>query len=199
MKGIFNIYTSDIPRMPRWGIFFYLFVTCLPFMGCENDIDVINNITSVKELPNLAATDIEIKYTDSAKLLVKLEAPEIEQYTSVDEPYIEFPRGIHVMFYDSLTRVESEISSRYAIYYQEKDLWEARQNVVARNLQTGEQLNTELLYWDEKKGTVYSDKFTRITNDEGVFYGEHGFEADQTLSHWKLIGSKGTVNIEDEE
>ena len=181
------------------GIFFYIFVSYLLFASCENDIDVINNITSVKELPNLAATDIEIRYTDSAKLQVKMEAPEIEQYTSVDEPYIEFPKGIHVKFFDSLARVESEISSRYAIYYQENDLWEARQNVVAKNVQTGEQLNTELLYWDEKKGTVYSDKFTRITNDEGVFYGEHGFEADQTLSRWKLIGSKGTVNIEDEE
>lgn len=46
---------------------------------------------------------------------------------------------------------------------------------------------------------IYSKVFTKITNVDGVYYGEEGFESDQDFDNYKLIGSSGTVNVEDEE
>jgi hypothetical protein len=54
-----------------------------------------------------------------------------------------------------------------------------------------------LLYWDEKKKTIYSNKFARIITKDGVLVGKNGFEADESLTKWKLINTEGTVNVKD--
>ena len=96
-------------------------------------------------------------------------------------------------------KLESTITAKYAIYYQEKKLWEARNNVVAKNLKKNEQLYTDQMYWDENTQKIYSHDFTKFVNNDGTFYGEEGFKADQNLDKWELIGSKGTVNVRSED
>ena len=53
------------------------------------------------------------------------------------------------------------------------------------------------MFWDQKEKRIYSDKFTRITNADGVFIGENGFEAEEDLSKWRLNGYSGKVNVTD--
>ena len=62
----------------------------------------------------------------------------------------------------------------------------------------GEQLNTEELYWDEKKETIYSEVFVKITTDEEIIMGE-GFEADQNFTNYTLSKVTGQITIEDDE
>ncbi len=168
-------------------------------ISCENDIEKINELTSELKLPDQTGYNVEVTYSDSGKFIGKLYTPELNKYEEEKEPYIEFPQGIKVIFYDDNEKFESYIRSDYAIYYEKKELWEIRKDVVARNVVKGEQLNTEQLYWDQNLGTIYSDKFSKIVNEDGTFYGENGFEAKEDLSKWKLKGSKGTVNVSDEQ
>ena len=177
------------------GLLFLLFI----IGGCENDIERINTVTQDKDFPTLSGMDVEFLYSDSGRVQIKVVTPEYHRYTLKEEPYLEFPRGIHAYFYDKDLNIESEIQARYAKYYEDKKLWEARRDVIAINHEKNEQLNTEELFWDEQKGFIYSEKFSRISTADGVFYGEGGFEADQNFSRWKLKGTKGTVNINDEE
>jgi len=178
---------------------FFIFITSISFISCENSIETINTITKNTSFPSLSRTNTEILYTDSAKLKIKLYAPRLERFTNTSEPYIEFPQGIKVNFYDDSTHVESEITAQYARYDEKKKLWTARNDVVARNLKKGEQLNTEELFWDENNKIIYSEKFTRIMTSTGIFYGDNGFDSDQSFTHWKLKGIKGSVNVKDEE
>lgn len=175
------------------GVFFLLF-------SCENDIEKIKSLTDPSELPNVYAKKVEIIYTDSSDLQMILEAPSIKQFSKeVDRrPYIEFPDGIHVKFYDDSMKIESEITANYAIYYQDDKLWEAKGNVVAHNIEKG-RLNTEVLFWDENKELIYSNSFSRIETEDGTFYGQDGFEANQRFTKWRLKGSSGTVKIKEEE
>ena len=168
-------------------------------LSCENDIERINELTSKLDLPEQTGYNVEITYSDSGKFIGKLFTPELNKYSEVKDPYIEFPKGIKVIFYDDYEKFESYIRSNYAIYHEKKELGEIRNDVVARNVIKGEQLNTEQLFWDQKLGTIYSDKFSKIVNEDGTFYGENGFEAKENLSKWKLKGSKGTVNVNDEQ
>jgi LPS export ABC transporter protein LptC len=126
-------------------------------------------------------------------------APEVYKYVRSEDPYYEFPKGMRVIFYDSLERQESFIEAKYAIFYERKELWEARNQVVAESPGKGEKLETEQMFWDQKAKRIFSDKFTRITNSDGVFFGEAGFEARDDLSKWKLKGSSGTVNVREED
>jgi LPS export ABC transporter protein LptC len=166
--------------------------------ACENDIEKIKTITSSQRLPELTGQNYEIIHSDSGKVKLRLLAPEIVRYTDVEKPYIEFPQGLTAYFYDDSLRVESVIEAKHAIYYEEEGLWEAKNNVEARNLLNGNQLNTEHLFWDQQKKLIYSHTYSRIVNEDGTFYGEDGFEANQDLTKWKLKGSKGTVKVRNE-
>ncbi|MBN1596756.1 MAG: LPS export ABC transporter periplasmic protein LptC [Bacteroidales bacterium] len=169
--------------------------------GCSNDIERINELTAGLDIPNQSGKNIEVQYSDSARLQLIFKAPVMERYLDRGEegPYYEFPEGIEVYFYDNNEELESTIKAGYAKYLEEKNLWKASDSVVARNVKTLEQLNTEELFWNEKDKRVYSHVFTKITNNDGVFYGQDGFESDQDLNNYVLKGSSGTVDVEDEE
>jgi LPS export ABC transporter protein LptC len=173
------------------GVFFLL-------LSCENDIEKIKTLTDPTDFPDVSAQNVEIIYTDSSQLQMILESPSIRRFSNVERPYMEFPEGMFVRFYDDSLQVESEIRSNYAIYYNEEKFWEARGDVVANNLKKGEKLNTEELFWDENEGIIYSNSFSRIETEDGTFYGQEGFESNQRFSKWRLKGSRGTVNVKEE-
>ncbi len=168
--------------------------------GCHNDMEVINALTEDENYPLQTGKNIEVQYTDSARLQLIFKAPKMKKFLTDEEEgaYYVFEDGIEVFFYDNNERLESIFKSGYANYYEKPSIWKASDSVVARNVQTNEQLSTEELYWDQKNKRVYSHVFTKITNEDGVFYGEKGFESDQDLENYKLIGSSGSVEVEDE-
>jgi LPS export ABC transporter protein LptC len=167
--------------------------------SCENDLEVIKAITKTSNFPTLTRDNTEIVYTDSARIRVRITTPRLERFSNSNEPYLEFPSGMFVQFYNDSNRVESTIRSKYAQYDEKKQLWKAQNDVIAVNLRKGEQLNTEELFWDEKTQRIYSEKFSRVTTSSGVFYGEEGLEADQTFSWYKLKGIRGNVNWKADE
>ena len=174
-------------------------IMILLISGCENDIEKINRLTEGTDYPNITGSNIEVIFSDSAKVKVQVLAPEFKQFNKIEKPYLEFPGGFEVYFYDDSLIIESTIRADYAIYYNEDKLWRANGNVVAKKLSNGDQLNTEELFWDEEKELIYSNTFTRIQNQDGTFYGKNGFESHQNLNNWQLKGSSGTVNVRDEE
>lgn len=167
--------------------------------SCENNIEVIKNLTSVKDIPAVSAQEMEIIYSDSAKVRMKVIAKVLNKFNTPEKQYIEFPKGIIIYQYDSGMQVTAIIQANYALYRENKKLWEARDDVIAKNLIKNEQLYTEELFWDQSKGNIYSTKFTKIINADGVFYGDGGFTSKEDFSYWKLIGIKGKVNIKEND
>jgi LPS export ABC transporter protein LptC len=166
--------------------------------SCENDLERIQKITSLDHMPDAAGQKYEILYSDSFQVKVRILAPKIERYARLEEPYIEFPQGLTAYFYDDSLNIEAYIKAKHAIYREDERLWEAKNNVEGQNLKNRNQLNTEHLFWDEKRKMIYSNTQSRIVNEDGTFYGEKGFEAKQDLSWYRLNKSKGVVNIKDE-
>ena len=66
--------------------------------SCENDLERIQKITSLDHFPDAAGQKYEILYSDSFQVRVRILAPEIERYARVEEPYIEFPKGLTAYF-----------------------------------------------------------------------------------------------------
>ena len=174
-------------------------ITITILSSCENDIEKINLLNTNGDYPNIVGNDIETINSDSAMVKVKLVARELKQYDNAEKPYTEFPEGIDVFFYDSSMTVESEIHANYAIYYNEDKFWHAKGNVIAIKHDTGERLDTEELFWDEEKELIYSETYTRIVNENGTFYGQNGFKSNQNFTDYELTGSKGVVNIKEDE
>jgi LPS export ABC transporter protein LptC len=168
-----------------------IIITLVLFTSCKNDIDYIKSLSDEANIPHQTGKNFEIQYTDSGRLQVLFRAPVIERYMKGGK------EGSYY-FYNKNEQLESVITSRYAKYWEEKNLGVARDSVVGRNIKSGEQLNTEELYWDREKHQIYSKVFTKITNEDGVYFGERGFEADQGFENYKLLGSSGSVKVKDE-
>ena len=166
----------------------------LLFSCRKNDIEVINTLTGINQLPSQSARDIETIYTDSARIQLLIRAPLLNRYEDEQQPYYEFPEGLYVEFYGEEEEVDSRLTARYALFHEADELWEARDSVLAINRE-GEILSTDLLFWDQKKKLIYTDRFVKITTPDELIYGE-GFEADQDFSDWKIKKVTGTIYVE---
>ena len=168
------------------------------FNNCKNDLQKINIYSEETIFPNLSGKNVTILRSDSGRLGIRIVAPEIKRYDNVDEPFMEFPKGVEVFFLDSLQNVKTYITAKYAIRYEHQYLYYARDSVVAKNVQTEEWVKSEEMYWDEKRGLVYSEKYTTIKKKDGIYYGRKGFESTQDFTSWKLKKPTATITLNDE-
>ncbi|MEZ5084496.1 MAG: LPS export ABC transporter periplasmic protein LptC [Bacteroidales bacterium] len=161
--------------------------------SCENDIETINSLNYQDSLPAEFAKDIEVFYSDSGKIQAYLESPFMTNVQG-EEPYMEFPQGFKVIFYDSIMQKKSVITAKYGISYEKTEIMEAKNNVVVMNLDKQEKLETEHLIWDQKKGIIYSDVFIKITSPDEVIFGD-GLTSDQDFSRYEIKNPSGEFKI----
>jgi LPS export ABC transporter protein LptC len=162
--------------------------------SCENDIDTVNLIGTVNNAPIESGKDVELVYSDSAKVKVKIFAPQMDRYAG-DNPRRELPKGVKVEFYDDYLRVKTKLTANYGIRYEKERKIEVKNDVVVVN-EKKEQLNTEYLVWDEATHKIYTDAFVRITTATEVIFGE-GLEANEDFSSYTIKNIKGTITKED--
>jgi LPS export ABC transporter protein LptC len=188
---------TKISNPKYYSIFALLLSGCMCIIfACRNDIETIQALTSESKLPHITGFDIELDYTDSGHLKGKILAPEVYQFNNAEVPYYEFPKGMTAILYDSAGG-SYNIHANYGIYLYERQLWEGRNQVVINNKSTGLKIETEQIFWDQKEKRIYSDKYTKVTNKDGVFIGENGIEADDALTKYRMMGYSGTVNVTD--
>ena len=191
---------QDKKLMDFWDIFpkrsliiSIAFVVAM-LMSCKNDIEVISSMTNIDTLPSQTIVNLETIYTDSAKIQLIVKSKLVKTYNREEDPYLEFPKGLEVFFYDRNGIVESQLSAKYAIYHEADQLWEAKDSVVVINA-NDEILNTEQLFWDENKKLIYTSKFVSITTTNEIIYGD-GLEANENFTDWKIMKPRGTFYLE---
>lgn len=164
--------------------------------ACENEVQKVRTLTKTERIPLEVQTDLFLEYSDSTRKKMELEAPLAESYPNLPSPQREFRKGLTVRFFNDYGQLDSRLRADYALQFIDKNLWEARGDVVVVN-QKGEQLNTEKLFWDSKTELIYTDEFVKITTPTEVIMGE-GFKADQNFSNYEIYKVTGTLNIEDD-
>jgi len=121
-----------------------ILILCFAVYGCENSIEKIKLVTGAKELPVESVDDMELLYSDSAMVKMKLTAPKMDRYDG-SNPFIEnAKKGMNVIFFNDEFQEESRITSNYARRYEKDGRVITKDNVVVVN-KKGEQLNTEEL------------------------------------------------------
>lgn len=177
--------------------YIFILLLVLSLISCENDLEVIKNITATSNFPKQSAEDVEVIYSDSSIITLKITAPKLDFYQKTeDKPFYEFNEGIRVYFYDRNQTIKSKISANYALYDLSQYLWEARGNVIAIN-QNGVILKTEKLFWSENEKRIYTNEFAKVIDDKSQIIGQ-GFEADEAFTQWEFKKVTGIINIEDE-
>lgn len=119
----------------------------------------------------------------------------MEEYEG-EESYMEMIKGIEVLFYDSLQKVTTTLTSNYAINRLDKNIMEAKNDVVVVN-EKGERLNTEHLIWRQDSAKIYTNEFVKITTADEILMGE-GLVANEDFTKYKILKIKGIINIKEE-
>jgi len=166
------------------------------FPSCKKKIDVIPK-SDFLSYPSMTAKNFETELLDSGKTTLIMRAPLAEQYDNEKEPYTDFRFGLNVDFYDGKKYISGSVSSKYAKYLKNTNLWELKDSVVVIG-ENKEMLETELLYWDPEKDLIYTDRFVRITNVDQIVMGT-GFESDSKLSKRHIKKPSATIYLKDEE
>lgn len=177
-----------VKRLPVFLIIITLLTSCEKKIGYIPSIDLLT-------LPSLTVRNFETIYTDSGKVQLVLSAPLMESYSKASDPYSEFRSGIRVLFYDGHKEPVASVTAKMAKYTDSKNLWELQDSVIAIN-EAGEKLETELLFWDEKKQLIYTDRFVKITTEDQIVQG-YGLESDPRLSKRKIKNMSATIYIND--
>lgn len=185
MKKLFNLLYLNI-IVPA-------FVGTILFSSCATNIEKVQELADRENLPGMIGYDVEMLYTENGRLKFKIIAPESHYFQFSKEPYNEFPKGITVYNYNDSLEIESSIQANYAIFYEEKKLWNARYDVVATNSK-GETLNTEQLFWDQQAKRIYTHDMVKITQGDDILFGE-GLESDESMDNWEILKPSGSVYV----
>ncbi|HVS97631.1 MAG TPA: LPS export ABC transporter periplasmic protein LptC [Puia sp.] len=134
---------------------------------------------------------------DSAGKLVarvkgRLTSPFMLRFDRADSPYAEFPRSLHVDFYNDSMQVESRLDAKYGKYLQNQDKVFLRDSVVVKNILKGDTLRCKTLWWDQHTERFTTDDSVRIYTPDKILYGT-GMEADQNFRWYTIMHMTGIV------
>lgn len=177
-------------------------IGCLLLLACENDEKAIKALTQ-KQVSVDIGINIETYYSQAGKVKAKLTAPLMKSWSTdtsvnaINAPYVEFPKSLHVDFYNDTMLIESRLDARYGRYRVNEKKVFLKDSVVVFNIQ-GDTLRTQELWWDRYKQQFYTEKPARIyRKDRTIIYGQNGLTASQDFSEVTIHESSGQIPIKD--
>ena len=153
--------------------FLFFLVACCIAAGCQNEKD--NESATVDDedfskIPGMVTTDVSMLVSDSGVIRYHANTPIWYTYNlDAKKSYWYFPEGIELQQLDEELQPAGKLQADTAYHYEKEQQWHLIGNVRVSNTK-GEKFNTEELYWDMKKHTVYSDSFIHIERGkDGIF------------------------------
>lgn len=140
------------------------------FLGCESNFKEVQKINYSEFTPSGEASDFNLKYTDSGRIKSILVSPKMLDYSNVEFPFTEFPKGIDVTLYDVKGK-KTFVKSDYAVSFAGTDVIDL-QGHVKITTEAGQLLETEQLYFDQKNEWFFTEKKFKFTGPKGVSFGE---------------------------
>jgi LPS export ABC transporter protein LptC len=166
-------------------------ILAIVMASCENDIKVVQALGK-RRLGVEEGTKIEAYQSQAGKLKARLTAPLMYRYLQ-DTERVEFPKSLHVDFYDSSLKVESQLYASYGQYFENDKKVFLRDSVIVFNVKK-DTLWCKELYWDQFKQEFYTDKPVHLSQNSStrqILYGR-GLRADQNFK-WFVIDSIGKI------
>lgn len=163
------------------------------FFGCESNFKDVQKINFSEFTPSGEADSLTMKYTDSGKIKAVLISSKMKDYSSVEFPFTEFPKGVFVTLYDNKAK-RTFVKSDYAVSFKGTDLIDLRGNVKITSEQGGQFLETEQLYYDQKNEWFFTEKYFKLTDPKnGATTGEGiDFNKDFKVINYQKV--KGVIN-----
>lgn len=169
--------------------------SCFFVCSCENDMQMVKDLGK-KKIGIEEAQQIESFLSQGGKVKAKLTAPLMLRY-QLDTIKVEFPKSLHVNFFDDSLKIESQLNAKYGRYLENENKVFLRDSVIVFNV-AGDTLHAKELYWDQQQQMYYTDKNVIVIykNPPQKMYGT-GLVADQALKNITIKNPKGFMIIPD--
>ena len=156
----------------------------LLLFSCENTDKELQDMSS-KNLGIEEVKNADINYTLGGKAKAKLISPLMLRVQDVN-PYVEFPKKLHVDFYNDTGSVDSRLDALYGKYFEAESKVFLKDSVVVINV-LGDTLYCQELWWDRNRTgfEFYTDKEVRIRRKLQIIDGI-GMEARQDFKEWVI-------------
>lgn len=163
------------------------------FFSCEGSLKDVQKFNKSSFIPAGEADTINLKYTDSGKIKSVLKSPKMLDYSNVDNPFTEFPKGIEVNMYDNNGTITTTITSNYAISYKKTELIDLQGNVTITS-NDGKKMETTQLYFDQKNEWFFTEKHFKYSDGDGGFLEGPGVDFSKDFKIFNMQSGSGEVN-----
>jgi LPS export ABC transporter protein LptC len=171
-----------------------LLTGCFVLYGCENDVTKMPNLGDKRTALDVGH-QVEFYLSENGKVKGRLTAPLMYIYQA-DSPYQEFPKTLHVDFYNDSLVKESQLDAHYGKYREWENKVFLKDSVVVINKLKGDTLRCDELWWDKNTQKFYTNKPARYTQKDGFTnFGKNGLEAKQDLSDLVFYNNSGTLPV----
>lgn len=167
------------------NLFKWPLVVITIIFACSED-DPTGVLELAENSPIMTYMDVSTLYSQNSTVRLKIEAPLQYQYKNRDEGY---PNGVYVEFFDSLGTKTTTLKADSGYHKAVNDSYSVHGNVVVVNMEEGQQLETDVLYWDKVAKEIFTDSITpvKITTQTEIING-NGMRAQQDFSEFQITG-----------
>lgn len=155
---------------------------CFFMYACENDVEEVRELGRKK--PGIEeGKNIDSYLSMNGKMRAHMTAPLLLRYQGDSARKAEFPKSLHVDFYNDSMKVESQLNARYGRYLENENKIYLRDSVIVFNIK-GDTLFCEELYWDQNLQKFYTEKPVLFSRNyrRTLIEGKNGMTATQDLS-----------------
>ncbi|MFT4094727.1 MAG: LPS export ABC transporter periplasmic protein LptC [Niabella sp.] len=158
----------------------FVLLSIVSLCACENNESEINALNK-KAVQKDEAIKVESFLSQGGITKARLTAPlmlRVGADNGRDTPYVEFPRSLHVDFYDTTKTVTSRLDSKYGKYFESLDKVYLKDSVRVVSSK-GDTLFCHDLWWDQHKELFYTDLPALLKSPGRYIPAKNGLEATQ--------------------
>jgi LPS export ABC transporter protein LptC len=157
-------------------------------VSCSNDLGKVQQLTEADNIPDETSTGLHLVQTDSGRVQYELFGKLVESnLLPVQKTIIK--DGLEVRFYNKSTgELEAILTAFYGEREAQNDRMMVRDSVVVKNIEKGQQLETEELFW--QNDSIFSRKAVVVKTQDEILWGK-GIMADQSFSKFVILQPTG--------
>ena len=171
-------------------------VSILPSCREESKMDVAARINPDK-MATMTTVNVSTFISDSGVIQYKIVSPLWKAYENVDTPYWVFPKGVYLQKYDRFFHVIATVAADSAKFFERQNLWRLDGNVEITKV-PGDLFLSQQLFWDQRRGEIYSDSFIHIQTPTHVLEGI-GFRSNENLTSYRVIKPQGIFPVKKQD
>jgi LPS export ABC transporter protein LptC len=165
----------------------FLPIVLLGFMACKEEKQVSNE---AYKGPDMEIDNIEMLYSDSAKLAVKMLTAKQLDLASKDKIY---PKEIKLYFFDKLGNVTTTLRGDSGRYVYAENVYKVKGHVKVENTQKMQTLESNEMTWYPAQKIVKTNQKVKVTSPRDVYYGSR-MTAKQDFSQFSIIRFNGQTD-----